>query len=274
MIKITSPCTLSWGKNVSQFHILPPPKLLSFLFRMNSTLHNNPPSALTQPGYSRHPLTPEPLRFESRPIPAYKLLLAKYLGLLGSSQVQYRSMSLLYNTCVKASFARLPLTLEYLPDTFQTWFSLTQLHVWMVLVRLRVEDLDQKQNIQFLVDHFFKDVERRIWAVGFALNSVVTRHLKECFSMYTGANIAYNASIFHSDTLLACTLWKNLFQGLPVPFESLEVMVHWVRRELNHLEQIPFDKFQKGEFLFAHQLLVLEFIKSNDKSKHINHFKK
>lgn len=48
-----------------------------------------------------------------------------------------------------------------LPDNFQTWFSITQLHVWMLMVRLRAED-HGKMYIQELVNRFFEDAEERI----------------------------------------------------------------------------------------------------------------
>jgi hypothetical protein len=48
-----------------------------------------------------------------------------------------------------------------LPDNFQSWFSVTQLHVWMLMVHLRAEG-QGKLYIQELVNRFFEDAEGRI----------------------------------------------------------------------------------------------------------------
>ncbi|CAL1699786.1 unnamed protein product [Somion occarium] len=54
----------------------------------------------------------------------------------------------------------------HLPPTFQSWFSVTNLHIWLLTVRLRaLPDSLAKHHIQGLIDHFFLDVEERVRAV-------------------------------------------------------------------------------------------------------------
>lgn len=54
----------------------------------------------------------------------------------------------------------------HLPPTFQSWFSVTNLHVWLLTVRLRaLPDPYAKHHIQGLIDHFFLDVEDRVRVV-------------------------------------------------------------------------------------------------------------
>ncbi|KAH9989047.1 hypothetical protein BJV74DRAFT_773193 [Russula compacta] len=51
----------------------------------------------------------------------------------------------------------------HLPPTFQSWFTVTNLHVWMLTTRLRALPAPHAQaHIQGLIDHFFIDVEDRI----------------------------------------------------------------------------------------------------------------
>ncbi|KAF9647297.1 hypothetical protein BDM02DRAFT_3117313 [Thelephora ganbajun] len=53
-----------------------------------------------------------------------------------------------------------------LPPTFQSWFTITNLHVWLLTARLRALPQPHGTNhIQGLIDHFFMDVEDRIRAV-------------------------------------------------------------------------------------------------------------
>jgi cytochrome b pre-mRNA-processing protein 3 len=50
-----------------------------------------------------------------------------------------------------------------LPPTFQSWFTVTNLHVWLLTTRLRALPAPAaQQHIQALIDHFFFDVEDRI----------------------------------------------------------------------------------------------------------------
>ena len=54
----------------------------------------------------------------------------------------------------------------HLPPTFQSWFTVTNLHVWLLTARLRALPKAEAQNhIQALIDHFFLDVEERVRAV-------------------------------------------------------------------------------------------------------------
>ena len=62
--------------------------------------------------------------------------------------------------------AVVPLKECALPPTFQSWFTVTNLHVWLLTVRLRALPATQGLNhIQGLIDHFFQDVEERVRAV-------------------------------------------------------------------------------------------------------------
>ncbi len=49
-----------------------------------------------------------------------------------------------------------------LPDTFQSWFLVLQLHVWLCLVRLRHEGAPGKTAQKQLVTFMWEDVENRI----------------------------------------------------------------------------------------------------------------
>ncbi|KDQ54851.1 hypothetical protein JAAARDRAFT_181526 [Jaapia argillacea MUCL 33604] len=53
-----------------------------------------------------------------------------------------------------------------LPPTFQSWFTVTNLHVWLLTVRFRALPPSHGQYyVQGLIDHFFLDVEDRMRAL-------------------------------------------------------------------------------------------------------------
>ena len=78
------------------------------------------------------------------------------------------ALSLLYspsdNRMNLSSFGCPPGIIEcHLPPTFQSWFTVTNLHVWLLTTRLRALPAPRGQAyIQGLIDHFFLDVEDRI----------------------------------------------------------------------------------------------------------------
>lgn len=53
-----------------------------------------------------------------------------------------------------------------MPNTFQSWFLVAQLHVWLCLVRLKREGRDGEYVIKQLVQFFWKDVEERMRVLG------------------------------------------------------------------------------------------------------------
>ena len=61
-------------------------------------------------------------------------------------------------------FCAPPGTIEcHLPPTFQSWFTVTNFHVWILTTRLRALPAPHgRAYIQGLIDHFFLDVEDRI----------------------------------------------------------------------------------------------------------------
>ena len=51
----------------------------------------------------------------------------------------------------------------FLPPTFQSWFTVTNLHIWMLTVRFRALPAEHGRHYeQALIDHFFIDIEDRI----------------------------------------------------------------------------------------------------------------
>ncbi|KAG2113532.1 uncharacterized protein F5147DRAFT_49574 [Suillus discolor] len=94
---------------------------------------------------------------------------ARILGYGSPQQFANRRTLLLYNTlcATRADEASAFWREEYaLPPTFQSWFTITNLHVWLLTVRLRALPAPHGiQHVQGLIDHFFQDVEERLRAV-------------------------------------------------------------------------------------------------------------
>ncbi|KAI9152470.1 Serine carboxypeptidase 3 [Blastocladiella emersonii ATCC 22665] len=186
--------------------------------------------------------------------PAVAKRLAPVFGLQSKAQTHQRETLYMYERCSAAANAHLDWLIRDvgLPDTFQTWFGVTQVHVWMAMVRLRGEGPAGKDAIQGLVSHLFRDMEDRLWAMGIRKNAIVDRSLKEFLSIFYGGIMSYDEALVHSDALLASALWRNLFQSQADP-QHLAEFVAVVRKELAHLETVDAETVLAGRFHFLNE---------------------
>ncbi|EJD05758.1 uncharacterized protein FOMMEDRAFT_103971 [Fomitiporia mediterranea MF3/22] len=114
-----------------------------------------------------------------------------------------------------------------LPPTFQTWFTVTNLHVWLLTVRFRALPPPFGDNfVQGLVDHFFLDVEERIRQTlsEKAPERLVTRQMKILREQWAGLNASLDYALGLSspfakniagprsgdgDAEMAAAVWRN-----------------------------------------------------------------
>ena len=140
-----------------------------------------------------------------------------------------------------------------LPPTFQSWFTISNLHVWLLTVRLRA--LPQPHgmtHIQGLIDHFFLDVEDRIRAVlqpvdsetpsqidfyappstsdsstppitkkrGRAPDRLVRQQMQILKEQWAGLGMSFDLGLAMGDAEMAGAVWRNLLgargaRGIP-----------------------------------------------------------
>ncbi|CAG8640158.1 24348_t:CDS:2, partial [Racocetra persica] len=128
-----------------------------------------------------------------------------------------------------------------LPDSFQTWFQITLLHVWMLMVRFRPEN-DGKVYMQQLVNHLFDDAEWRMREIhGITSGSLISHYMKDYLSQFHGAVMAYDEGLCKDDPVLATALWRNVLvtEGSA---HNMACLVKYVRQELQALDRIPLEK--------------------------------
>ncbi|KAJ7502867.1 hypothetical protein B0H11DRAFT_1711357 [Mycena galericulata] len=130
-----------------------------------------------------------------------------------------------------------------LPPTFQSWFTVTTLHIWMLTVRFRaLPDAYGKRFAECIVDHFFQDVEDRVryimqpthdykpytFTSTFYINPnapktkdkneqlarapdrLVTQQMKIFKEQWTGFCLSFDLGLVKGDMELAAAVWRNL----------------------------------------------------------------
>jgi len=140
----------------------------------------------------------------------------------------------------------------HLPPTFQSWFTIVNLHIWLLTVRLRaLPPPHGKIHVQALIDHFFLDVEDRIRAVlqpavpdtmipnsplgsytapsqfytiagggpnkkrakGRAPDRLVSQQMKIFKEQWAGMGMSCDISLLRGDADMAATVWRNILGG-------------------------------------------------------------
>ncbi|XP_055374028.1 ubiquinol-cytochrome-c reductase complex assembly factor 1 [Condylostylus longicornis] len=129
-----------------------------------------------------------------------------------------------------------------LPNTFNSWFIVTELHIWMLLLRAMAEGSETGQDGRFLrntiVEAMWADVNARAKKLG-AHNPSGTRAQIEMLSeQFQAALIAYDEGIQSSDIVLASALWRRFFEQKCDDYTRLEKLVNYVRKQVSMLENL------------------------------------
>ncbi|KAG0144557.1 hypothetical protein CROQUDRAFT_672321 [Cronartium quercuum f. sp. fusiforme G11] len=104
-----------------------------------------------------------------------------------------------------------------LPDSFQSWFQVTQLHMWLLTVRLRaMRQPLGNVYVQELVNHAFIDTEHRIRAPPHKVtkSTLVKGYMRTMLHQHYGAQTGLDWALVSeddSDAFLAAAVWRNIF---------------------------------------------------------------
>uniref|UniRef100_A0A8C6GCG1 Ubiquinol-cytochrome c reductase complex assembly factor 1 n=1 Tax=Mus spicilegus TaxID=10103 RepID=A0A8C6GCG1_MUSSI len=117
----------------------------------------------------------------------------------------------MYTSCVeKTDFEEFFLRCQ-MPDTFNSWFLITLLHVWMCLVRMKQEGRTGKYMCRIIVHFMWEDVEQRGRVMG---------------------------GILSDDHGLAAALWRTFFNQKCEDPRQLELLVEYVRKQMQYLDSM------------------------------------
>ncbi|XP_068148596.1 ubiquinol-cytochrome-c reductase complex assembly factor 1 [Drosophila tropicalis] len=134
-----------------------------------------------------------------------------------------------------------------LPNTFNSWFLVTELHVWLLLMRSMAEGSETGEDGRFLrnciVEAMWGDVNTRAKKLG-ANNPSRTRQQIETLSeQFQAALIAYDEGIMSDDRVLACALWRRFFEMNCTDYTQIERLVKYVRKQALMLDSLTRDQF-------------------------------
>lgn len=124
-------------------------------------------------------------------------------------------------------------------DTFFSWFLVTELHVWMLMVRYMAEGKYGQIARNALVEMMWDDVNTRSKLLGRIAPSVRRKQILELSHQFNAAIISYDEGIMSDDKVLAGALWGRFFKLECNNPEAVEKLILYVRKQVDFLDRIP-----------------------------------
>lgn len=172
-------------------------------------------------------------------------LVNRALGIVGiAGPMKYNRFKMrtsaqkMYESCVDEIDSQKFFDVCNLPDTLFSWFIVTQLHVWLSMVRLRREGREGKYMVHYLVYCMWHDVEARGKAMGISTIKV-KEGLKEMIGQFYAALFAYDEAVLSNDTNALHDALQNIFFNRECNDpRQLAVMADYVTQQVQYLETL------------------------------------
>lgn len=123
-------------------------------------------------------------------------------------------------------------------DEFDSWFLISELHSWMLMVRAMAEEKHPLKLRDGISDTFWKDIERRLRALMSAKE--MTNIVHDYSGQYQYAIISYDEGL-SDDRVLASAIWNRFFYKKCDNFEDIELLVKYIRINVSWRQS---DKFK------------------------------
>ena len=134
-----------------------------------------------------------------------------------------------------------------MPDTFYSWFLITELHVWLLGSRLMGEGDEGRIVRNSMVEALWVDCDTRAKALGDMSSSTRAKHIASVAEEFQASLFIYDEGLTGSDIVLANALWRRFFLSMheleegaaPLPDpEKLLLLVNYVRRVASYLDNM------------------------------------
>ncbi|XP_029175192.1 ubiquinol-cytochrome-c reductase complex assembly factor 1 [Nylanderia fulva] len=185
----------------------------------------------------------------------------KKIGLLDVQKYRYMALGQRVYETVMAQIDY-PFFYKYfnMPDTFFSWFLVTELHVWMIMVRYMAEGNVGKIVRNSVVTILWEDTNARVENLGTITEKTKNKQIKELSEQFNAALIGYDEGIQSDDKVLAGALWRRFFCLECNNPEHVETLVIYVRKQI-----CLFDKLPTHEIL---KIPIFKLIDIKDVCKH------
>ncbi|XP_041361092.1 ubiquinol-cytochrome-c reductase complex assembly factor 1-like [Gigantopelta aegis] len=122
-----------------------------------------------------------------------------------------------------------------LPNTFNSWFLLTELHVWMVMVKLSKMGDEGITMRNCMIEALWEDCEKRAKLLGTVSRSARRDGIDLLGNVFLGSLFAYDEGLLGDDKTLAGAVWRTLFEQRDTDPGNITLMVEYIRKQIKHV---------------------------------------
>lgn len=115
-----------------------------------------------------------------------------------------------------------------MPNTFNSWFLVTEIHVWMLMVRAMAEREHHEVIRNGIVAALWRDSFERARQLG-EHGRIIKTQLNELSQQFQYAIVAYDEGLMTNDKQLASAIWRRFFDSNCDNYELIELMVKYIR---------------------------------------------
>jgi len=136
-----------------------------------------------------------------------------------------------------------------MPDTFYSWWLITELHAWMICVRVRVGNTPEgEQLMNLMVGGLWDDLEQRMKKVPGMTGSRRSNQIWDLAEEFQTALVLYDFGSVSDDAHLGNAIWKRFFLAdEDTDPKKVELLVKYVRKTLAHLDNANLEDIARGD---------------------------
>ncbi|CAJ0584870.1 unnamed protein product, partial [Mesorhabditis spiculigera] len=217
-----------------------------------------PPEKVPEQSTSRHVQTIEEYlegtfkRDESKLPNVLQVLVAKVQYKFGKEQMDpelkvllaQAATQLYFNCANHYSYSELCASFG-LPDYFSSWYKLTMIHIWMVLLRLHVSlDVDSYKRLQNgLLAALWDDVDKRLAILTEEIGKPQARSgdVYAMHGLHLQTLLEYDEGFLSSDADLAAAIWRCLYISRDVDPVHVQRVIVYMRSTIAWLDTLDLE---------------------------------
>lgn len=135
------------------------------------------------------------------------------------------------------------------PDSVDGRFDMIALHVFLILRRLKQDNVRSAATAQALFDTMFTDMDRGLRELG-AGDLGVGRRVKAMAKAFYGRVAVYDQGLMSADSSLLEAILRNIFRGDEQEREHALSIASYMRDQAEKLDRQSMDALLQGEVMF------------------------
>jgi len=138
-----------------------------------------------------------------------------------------------------------------LPDTFRSWFLVSELHVYMICNRLMVGQLHDASRVKHcLMKALWEDVMERVKLLADIPTKKRKEYIMDLNFEFQAALMMYDCAFLNDDDKeIVAALWRRIFLEEPLDGPRLELLLKYVRINMAMLDDISLEELLVGKHI-------------------------